>query len=391
MKCSLTLIPLTLAAWCYAEFPPRIVEVSLDEPPKERWAPLMKMINVSYFREIVPQIIDQFRQGEAEKLHPDIKPELEDLEAYMPRQYAGEIQGLASLSGVNITDIILLNFAYELTAFCTSIVAQDTNGRIYHGRNLDKPFNNNNESSSLFVKAARKLTVDILFMRDGKVAYRGTSFAGYIGLWTGQSANKFTISGNQRDDGFSLENVTLASWLIRETLEEAASYKDALERLSKVPIITHIYYIVAGVQPGEGAVVTRNSSGEADVWELDPPHGQWFRVQTNYDHWNPPPDTDKHRTPTINALNATGQENITFDSLFKVLTVYPTCDETTIYTTVMSAGTPEKYCTVVREKCIQIKICSDSKGITSVGLICIIISISIIIFVCLFLWCKYRN
>ena len=28
--------------------------------------------------------------------------------------------------------------------------------------------------------------------------YRGTSFAGYVGLWTGQSPNKFTVSGDER-------------------------------------------------------------------------------------------------------------------------------------------------------------------------------------------------
>ncbi|XP_023658950.1 N-acylethanolamine-hydrolyzing acid amidase-like [Paramormyrops kingsleyae] len=347
MKCSLALIPLTLAAWCYADFAPPIVNISLDEPPKERWAPLMKVIDVSYFRNILPQIIAQV--GNPKWVHQAIKPVVETLEDYIPQHYAGEIQGLASLSGIDITDIILANFVYEITAFCTSIVAQDTNGRIYHGRNMD----------FAFVEILRNLTVDIIFIRDGKVAYRGTSFAGYVGLWTGQSANKFTISGNQRDDGFSLENVTLAiilkntpaSWLIRETLEEAASYQDALERLSKVPIITPVYYIVGGVQPGEGAVVTRNSSGAADVWELDPPHGQWFRVETNYDHWNPPPHGDDRRTPTIKALNDTGQKNINLDSLFKVLSANATCNRGTIYTTVMSAGTPEKYRTVMREKC----------------------------------------
>lgn len=33
-----------------------------------------------------------------------------------------------------------------------------------------------------------------------QVAYRGTSFAGYVGLWTGMSPNKFTVSGNQRGE-----------------------------------------------------------------------------------------------------------------------------------------------------------------------------------------------
>lgn len=32
----------------------------------------------------------------------------------------------------------------------------------------------------------------------GQVVYQGTSFAGYVGLWTAQSPNKFTVSGDQR-------------------------------------------------------------------------------------------------------------------------------------------------------------------------------------------------
>lgn len=38
----------------------------------------------------------------------------------------------------------------------------------------------------------------ILIGKRLQVAYRGTSFAGYVGLWTGQSPNKFTVSGDQR-------------------------------------------------------------------------------------------------------------------------------------------------------------------------------------------------
>lgn len=31
-----------------------------------------------------------------------------------------------------------------------------------------------------------------------QVAYQGTTFLGYVGLWTGQSPHKFTISGDER-------------------------------------------------------------------------------------------------------------------------------------------------------------------------------------------------
>lgn len=40
--------------------------------------------------------------------------------------------------------------------------------------------------------------VTLLLFGGIQVAYRGTSFAGYIGLWTGQSPKKFTVSGDQR-------------------------------------------------------------------------------------------------------------------------------------------------------------------------------------------------
>lgn len=44
--------------------------------------------------------------------------------------------------------------------FCTSIVAQDKNGTVYHGRNLDYPH-----------EVLRNLTVDINFIKNGEVQY----------------------------------------------------------------------------------------------------------------------------------------------------------------------------------------------------------------------------
>ena len=44
-------------------------------------------------------------------------------------------------------------------------------------------------------------------------------------------------------------------------------------RLSTVPLITDVYYIIGGVHPGEGVVVTRDRGGPADIWPLDPLNG----------------------------------------------------------------------------------------------------------------------
>src|SRR5690242_1783412 len=42
-----------------------------------------------------------------------------------------------SIERFNVGKATLLNIIYEVQAGCTSIVAQDSNGKIWHGRNLD--------------------------------------------------------------------------------------------------------------------------------------------------------------------------------------------------------------------------------------------------------------
>ncbi|XP_073717268.1 N-acylethanolamine-hydrolyzing acid amidase-like [Misgurnus anguillicaudatus] len=323
-----------------ASFPPPVVNISLDVPADQRWAPLKNLYDVDFLKKAAAQVIDS---TVPKWVHDAVKPIVRALEKYIPQPYAEEIRGMASFYGSDISDIVLLNFAYEVSTFCTSIVAQDIKGNIYHGRNLDCPHD-----------VLRNLTLDVVFIKNGQVAYRGTTFAGYVGLWTGQSDKKFTVSGNQRNKGHWWENVISAlfksspvSWLVRETLEEAEDFQNAVNRLKKVPIIADVYYIVGGVRPGEGVVITRDRDGSADIWPLDPVNGNWYRVETNFDHWLP--SKDDRRDTAMKALNATGQDHIDMNSLYQVLSVYPVCRNHTVYTTVMSAAAPGKYTTRVRD------------------------------------------
>lgn len=59
-----------------------------------------------------------------------------------------------------------------------------------------------------------------------------------------------------------------------QTLEAAVDFQDAVVRLAKVPIITDVYYILGGVNAGEGVVITRDRQGSADIWPLDPLNGK---------------------------------------------------------------------------------------------------------------------
>ncbi|TSM85972.1 Solute carrier family 13 member 2 [Bagarius yarrelli] len=219
---------------CDSNFSPPVVNISLDQAPEMRWWPLKDLYSKDFLQKAAAQIIDSTVPA---WVHHAIKPVVRALESYTPPPYAAEIRGMAKLYGSDISDILLLNFAYEVSAFCTSIVAQDTRGKIYHGRNLDYPHN-----------VLKNLTIDVHFIKNG------------------------------------------------ETLEGASDFLDAAIQLSEVPIITDVYYIVGGANPGEGLVITRDRSGPADIWPLDTLQGR-----------------------------------------------------ITVYTTVMNPAAPEEYRTVVRE------------------------------------------
>ncbi|XP_055967092.1 N-acylethanolamine-hydrolyzing acid amidase [Sorex fumeus] len=342
----LLLLPLLLVgARGAVEVPaaPPLFNVSLDVPPAQRWLPVLRRYDLDFLRSAMAHVV-----GETvpKWVHTVIQKGVGELERFLPPQFIDETRGMCDFLNFSLADCLLVNLAYESSAFCTSIVAQDSKGHIYHGRNLDYPFGD----------ILRNMTLDVQFIKNGKVAFTGTTFIGYIGLWTGQSPHKFTISGDERDKGWWWENMIAAlfqrhspvSWLIRTTLSESEDFEAAVYRLAKTPLIADVYYIVGGTNPREGVVITRNRGGPADIWPLDPLNGAWFRVETNYDHWNPVPKEDDRRTPANKALNSTGQANLSLETLYQVLSVVPVCNNFTIYTTVMSAANPEKYMTRIR-------------------------------------------
>lgn len=50
-------------------------------------------------------------------MHHAVTPIVMALEKYVPQPYAGEIRGMASHLGGSLSDVIILNFAYEVSAY----------------------------------------------------------------------------------------------------------------------------------------------------------------------------------------------------------------------------------------------------------------------------------
>ena len=109
--------------------------INLDLPPEERWVQVLKG-----YAQYVPQAMAALKV----KIPPTVFPLAEKLasviDQHIPAPYPGEMRGVAKAWNISVADVILINLVYDLTAYCTSIVAEDSKGNIIHGRNLDYQF-----------------------------------------------------------------------------------------------------------------------------------------------------------------------------------------------------------------------------------------------------------
>merc|ERR1711865_232976 len=93
--------------------------------------------------------------------------------------------------------------------------------------------------------------------------------------------------------------------------------------LSETPMISAGFLTMAGAAPGQGAILTRNASGNGtDILLLKdgrPTDKPWYLIQTNYDHWTQPPSSDDRRDNGIKSMEAVGPSYVSLDTLWVVM------------------------------------------------------------------------
>ena len=99
------------------------------------------------------------------------------LDSLLPPPYADELRGLAEATQIPVGELFVLNLGYDITAYCTSIVAQSSGGSLLHARNLDGP-----PEMLPILSIMRKTTFTAHFQRGGKTVYAGVINAGVIGI-----------------------------------------------------------------------------------------------------------------------------------------------------------------------------------------------------------------
>jgi N-acylethanolamine-hydrolysing acid amidase len=240
---------------------------------------------------------------------------------------------MAGALGVSTNGLLMAQYINELSAFCTSVVAYQADGTIFHGRNLD----------FLFETTMRNITFQGEFYKNGTLLYTAVMYAGLNGVPTGWR-DEFSISINNRKPSNRtsatdlLENIGLIFMgysqnmkLIRDTLQECSTYDCAFKKLTYTPQIAPSYFAIAGSKNKQGAVITKDRMGPAHIDLLTPDN--WYVAQTNDDHWT---GVCTIRCQYVReSMDAIGRDNITPEKLRNILLQWPSNNEHSIYNALM--------------------------------------------------------
>lgn len=321
------LLPLTFQL--EGRTPPKF-RINLDDPAELRW------------KEVILAKKDQIQQFNYAVLHglniPSFLINFIDFFAdklYNRHEFLSEIRGIAEYSEIPFAEVFVLNFVYEIFAFCTSIISQDTNGNIIHGRNLDYGL------SQYFAN----LTVHLEFYKNNSLLFKADSMAGFTGVLTGLKDKAFGVSLNQRNKKdiweviyeLVVNRVYTVPFFMRIVLENANNYTEAVELFKKEQFAGPCYLIVSGVEKNEGVIIERNRKDINNITYINQ-ENEWFIVQTNYDRGVPDPSTDERRIPAENRMRGIGRSDINMERMMnEVLSVAPNRNKETISSSVMSA------------------------------------------------------
>jgi hypothetical protein len=333
--------------------------VNLDLPPAQRWVALAQEVIqkhgwegtmgnvIKYWDWQVPAI--------ARPLIGDIAAMAEDvLDADLLAEIKGTFESVKQYvpPGVtfNFPMMLAMNLMYEFSAGCTSVVADDGQGNIWHGRNLDWGTPNGVDFSNF--------TYLVSFQRGGQEVYKGVNFVGYVGSLTVMRTGAFAITIDERNPPKVVEQIisnlermerglTPITWMARLVAQNNESFADALTALATTDIAAPAYYILSGKTGNEGCVLARqwNTTVEGP-WCIPSGPQPWYVFETNYDHWEPAPKGDDRRATATEALASVGQSGMGANGMYTVMTTAEGTNGTrgvlnsmTLYTVIMQPST----------------------------------------------------
>jgi hypothetical protein len=188
---------------------------------------------------------------------PLIRPAVTALHRLIGSNFGSEIDELAGAIGVDASDIILANLAYDLgNVGCSTFVAAGSTGPL-HARTLDWPF------------PGKLLKTHLMATRvHGAPAgdYAMVGWPGFFGALTGVAPGRFSVTVNFVQHASESGVVPALKrarsgwpvpWAVRMALDDCKTFKSAVRFLSDVTLLSPVLFTVAGTKAGEAITIER--------------------------------------------------------------------------------------------------------------------------------------
>ena len=343
--------------------------VNLDNKASDRWTEI-----VTKYKSGIQEMIDHvlYTNTFMDQMNKIIAKNEKSVLSRIPHDWSQEIESIAEIVERNVSELICYNLAYAIYGLCTSIVAQNEDGHLYHVRNLDfgDSYNVTSDGGSQLTKLLRNIAINVNMTNNkGETIYSQVSYAGFVGVLTAVRKSALTISVDTRFDA-NLDKY-LIKWIedpndmsqaltfvTRDAIENYPDFNKASEFIMNTSEVGPAYIIIGGVNKNEGAVITLGPNMTLiDDWTIpnalpanndtQPPY---YVLETNYDHWNPPPPNDDRRYPAEDCMAEIGQNGVSLETLFNVIDGIPNRNLGTVYSALMESTTGhleayKQYCT----------------------------------------------
>jgi|SRR3989338_817406 len=265
---------------------PRFI-INLEDNPKERWKEVIEVYKekipkvISWMDEFLKGMVGEYMVGITKNLANNIIEKAINMNCMC---YSDDIRAISELSGIKMGLIGLMQITYELFACCTTLIAENKEGKPIMIRTMDWEMD-----------ILKEMTIELDFRNsNGKTLFLATSWAGYVGILTGMKPKKYAVAINfRRTTGSMWENfqrIINSSWpvgfLVRHVLENMSSYDDALSYFKSALLIAPTYISIIGSKKGQSSIITRERDHVDNIIHLDSSNHSNpspYLVQTNCD------------------------------------------------------------------------------------------------------------
>lgn len=223
--------------------------IDLDGDPLDRWSVLKPKAETC--RKMLAAYVKDL--GGLDEFGPLLE---QYADAHVPAEHLAEMKAIAEIVEAPEPEVILANLYYDAMSFmlgCTAFAVDTPDGPL-HARNLDW-WSPSGELS--------RETIVYTFTRGGELRFQTVSWPGYVGALSGMAPGRFAITLNAVLSDDAPQLALPISSLIRDVLDSAESYDEAVQRLSETTVVSSSLLLVTGTEPGEMCVIERTPTRSA--------------------------------------------------------------------------------------------------------------------------------